>query len=68
MRLQYGTLLALITALLAVANASGGDMLEEGAVFPEFRLMNHRNELVSSSDLDGKAYLLYFYPKADTPG
>ncbi len=35
---------------------------------PDFTLQASRGRTVSSADLAGKPYLLYFYPKADTPG
>ena len=43
-------------------------MLEPGASFPEFELPAHDGSSVSSSALAGSKYLLFFYPKADTPG
>jgi len=43
-------------------------MLEPGATFPKFSLKAHDGDTVSSDDLAGSPYLLYFYPKADTPG
>lgn len=43
-------------------------MLTTGEVFPSFELQAHDGSVVSSSDLEGSVYLLYFYPKADTPG
>ena len=35
---------------------------------PAFELSDEKGETVSSSSLAGKPYLLYFYPKDDTPG
>ena len=43
-------------------------MIDEGAAFPEFSLTAHDKTTVSSDALAGTAYLLYFYPKDDTPG
>ncbi|WP_203073422.1 thioredoxin-dependent thiol peroxidase [Falsiroseomonas ponticola] len=40
----------------------------EGAPAPAFTLPASGGRTVSSQDLSGKPYLLYFYPKADTPG
>jgi peroxiredoxin Q/BCP len=42
--------------------------LVEGAAAPAFSLPASGGRVVSSKDLEGKPYLLYFYPKADTPG
>ncbi|OUJ02390.1 thioredoxin-dependent thiol peroxidase [Acetobacter cibinongensis] len=43
-------------------------LLQEGAVAPEFSMPASRNRHVSSQELKGKPFVLYFYPKADTPG
>jgi peroxiredoxin Q/BCP len=43
-------------------------MIEEGAEAPDFTLPNQDGEDVSLSDLRGRPVVLYFYPKADTPG
>lgn len=34
----------------------------------EFSLLNQDGEMVSSEDLAGKRYVMFFYPKAMTPG
>lgn len=43
-------------------------MLRPGDPFPPFSLPAHDGETVSSEALAGAPYLLYFYPKAGTPG
>jgi peroxiredoxin Q/BCP len=43
-------------------------MLEEGAHAPDFTLPDQDGEDVSLSGLAGKTVVLYFYPRADTPG
>ena len=43
-------------------------MLDTGTRLPDFNLEAHDGSTVDSGQLVGKAYLLYFYPKADTPG
>jgi peroxiredoxin Q/BCP len=43
-------------------------MLEIGSPAPEFRLPAHDGSTVSLADLRGQRVLLWFYPKADTPG
>jgi peroxiredoxin Q/BCP len=35
---------------------------------PAFRVPDHEGKPVASGDLRGRAYVLFFYPKADTPG
>ena len=43
-------------------------MLEAGTQAPNFTLPNQDGEPVTLGDLRGKPIVLYFYPKADTPG
>jgi thioredoxin-dependent peroxiredoxin len=43
-------------------------MIEAGEKAPEFTLPNQDGEDVSLSDYEGRRVVLYFYPKADTPG
>jgi peroxiredoxin Q/BCP len=42
--------------------------VSEGDKAPEFELPATGGRTVSTSALKGKPYVLYFYPKADTPG
>ncbi|NHN88378.1 thioredoxin-dependent thiol peroxidase [Acetobacter conturbans] len=42
--------------------------IKVGDQAPDFSLEASRGRTVSSAALTGKPYLLYFYPKADTPG
>jgi peroxiredoxin Q/BCP len=43
-------------------------MIEEGAQAPDFTLPDQDGSDVTLSDLRGRPVVLYFYPKADTPG
>jgi peroxiredoxin Q/BCP len=43
-------------------------MIETGTKAPDFELANEDGEQVKLSDFAGKRVVLYFYPKADTPG
>ena len=43
-------------------------MIAVGEVFVQFTLPAHDGTSVTSTDLDGRPYLLFFYPKASTPG
>ncbi len=43
-------------------------MLKEGDAAPDIQLQTETGEEFRLSDLKGKRVVLYFYPKADTPG
>jgi peroxiredoxin Q/BCP len=43
-------------------------MIEEGTQAPDFTLPDQDGEPVTLADLRGETVVLYFYPKADTPG
>jgi peroxiredoxin Q/BCP len=44
------------------------DMVAEGEVAPNFTLPDQDGNEVELSELRGRPVVLYFYPKADTPG
>jgi peroxiredoxin Q/BCP len=43
-------------------------MLKPGDAAPDFTLPTHHGTKVQLSKLRGKKVVLWFYPKADTPG
>jgi thioredoxin-dependent peroxiredoxin len=43
-------------------------MLTPGDKAPDFTGRDHHGNTVKLSDLEGKTVVLWFYPKADTPG
>ena len=43
-------------------------MLDVGAPAPDFEVTDHRGNTVRLADFRGKKLLIWFYPKADTPG
>lgn len=43
-------------------------MLTIGAVVPNFHLNNEDGKTISNIGLEGQRFVLYFYPKDDTPG
>ena len=43
-------------------------MLSPGAPAPKLTLATETGELVQLSSFHGKQVVLFFYPKADTPG
>ncbi len=44
------------------------ELLKEGAQAPDFSTVNQNGDTVSLSDFRGRNVVLYFYPKALTPG
>lgn len=52
----------------APAQKAGRAGLGEGDAVPPFTLADQNGEPVGSESLRGRAYVLYFYPKDDTPG
>ncbi len=43
-------------------------MIQEGGKAPAFSATDDHGKSVSLSDFKGKNVVLFFYPKADTPG
>ncbi len=43
-------------------------MKNVGDPAPDFEVLDHCGKTVRLSDLRGRKILLWFYPKADTPG
>ena len=43
-------------------------MLDSGQLAPDFSIPTHEGKTVSLKDFRGRKVLLWFYPKADTPG
>jgi len=43
-------------------------LLQVGDKAPEFTLQNSEGENISLSDFSGKQIILWFFPKANTPG
>jgi peroxiredoxin Q/BCP len=60
--------LLLLALLLPIAFRATAALLKPGDAFPAWTLRDQTGVKVSSTDLAGKAYLLWFFPKAMTPG
>jgi peroxiredoxin Q/BCP len=43
-------------------------MLQEGQKAPAFELPDEQNRPVKLKDFEGRPLVLFFFPKADTPG
>lgn len=58
-----------ILAILAVLGILKlGNAIEEGQPAYDFKLLNDKGKEVRLSEYKGRWIVLYFYPKADTPG
>lgn len=44
------------------------DMLSVGAAAPDFAVRAHDGRTIKLAELRGRKVILWFYPKADTPG
>lgn len=51
-----------------LARRPGGTMLPVGVPAPDFEAKTDRGETIRLSSLRGQKVVLWFYPKADTPG
>ncbi len=60
--------LGLLAPSVAVHAASPAALLHVGDAFPAWSLRDQTGAVVTSASLAGKPYLLWFYPKAQTPG
>ena len=65
---QCGDMILTLSIVLIAAVAQAGDVLQPGATFPSWELTDHTGAKVTSRSVAGKPYLLWFYPKAMTPG
>lgn len=60
---------AIVLAVTLAAPAfAGSELPAPGAAFPAWSLRDHTGAVVTSESLAGKTYLLWYYPKAQTPG
>jgi peroxiredoxin Q/BCP len=57
-----------LLALVALAGPASAALLKVGDPFPAWSLRDQTGAAVTSQSLAGKPYLLWFYPKAQTPG
>jgi peroxiredoxin Q/BCP len=60
--------LVVLALSIVLSTTAGAAMLKAGDPFPAWQLVDQTGATVSSKDLAGRRYLLWFYPKAMTPG
>jgi peroxiredoxin Q/BCP len=56
------------TFLRRLSQPRAQGLLAVGAAAPDFDLQDHRGVRQRLADYRGKRFILWFYPKADTPG
>ena len=59
--------LGIANALLGYAN-NGQNILKIGDIAPKFLLSDQEGKLHRLSDYRGQRVIVYYFPKADTPG
>jgi thioredoxin-dependent peroxiredoxin len=57
-----------LRGIFQVLTRGGAKMLKPGDTAPDFDVKDHNGNRVRLSDLRGRKVVLWFYPKADTPG
>jgi len=57
-----------LAGMLRYAFGRGGAMLNPGDAAPDFEVKDHTGRTRKLSDYRGRKVVLWFYPKADTPG
>tara|TARA_B100000945_G_scaffold111933_1_gene88678 strand:- start:3633 stop:3866 length:234 start_codon:yes stop_codon:yes gene_type:complete len=62
--------IAVVISLLILLSFSSSPVtnIKIGSKAPSFKLLNQDGELVSLSNYKGKNLVIYFFPKAFTPG
>ena len=56
------------TLLRRTFGGGASHMLKKGDVAPQFDVLDQNGARVKLSDFKGQRVVLWFYPKADTPG
>ena len=63
-----GVGIGMLVALTCIAAPVRAELLRPGDPFPAWSLRDQTGKVVTARELVGKPYLLWFYPKAMTPG
>lgn len=62
-------MIAMLRKLLSMLHLVGhGELLAVGSKAPPFEALDHNGARVRLGDFVGRTVVLWFYPKADTPG
>jgi len=68
MKIGVIAICVLVSTILITRKQSGSNLLFVGQQGPDFSLISDSNENVSLRAFRGQPLVLYFFPKADTPG
>tara|TARA_B100000073_G_C23468527_1_gene466446 strand:+ start:357 stop:569 length:213 start_codon:yes stop_codon:yes gene_type:complete len=70
MKIQFIFFITIIlsTILFLAFSSSNTNEVKIGSDAPNFNLYNQNSEIVSLNDYNGKNLVIYFFPKAFTPG
>ena len=68
MKIGIIVICALVSTILIARNQGRSNLLFVGQQGPDFSLISDSNESVSSKAFRGQPLVLYFFPKANTPG
>ena len=66
--LGFGPVLPLESVIFIRKRGDTMALLEVGSPAPQFEATDHTGKTVRLEDYRGKTLVLWFYPKADTPG
>ncbi len=68
MKVVFSLSVIFILGVIFANNRSKKPEIKIGDKAPQFTLVSDENKKVSLSDFKGQRVVLYFFPKADTPG
>jgi peroxiredoxin Q/BCP len=65
---RFVLLVSSVAMLCCLAGTARAELLEVGSTFPAWELRDQTGQPLSSTEMEGQRYLLWYYPKAMTPG
>jgi peroxiredoxin len=68
MKVIFSLSVIFLLGVIFANNRSKKHEIKIGDKAPQFTLVSDENKKVSLSDFKGQRVVLYFFPKADTPG
>jgi|TARA_Y100000310_G_scaffold91552_1_gene88952 peroxiredoxin Q/BCP len=68
MKISINLALLLLSSMIIINAQSKSDAIKVGQEAPDFSLISDSNKKISLKDFRGQRVVIYFFPKADTPG